>query len=187
MPPTTSTPLSRARSRFSRRLGVAQETVLGKGDELEVEEGGDLPLHLQQRLDRQKLIVADIDMAAHREAAARDGPAAELERARLDRLDGQMRLQLRPELDAFQQRAALVEPRPAEAEGRIHMEMRIDEGRGDQPAADVDLAGGLGLDPGRHLGDAPIGDRDILAFAAVREIGASKDEIEHQRILLKLA
>ncbi len=169
------------------RLRIAQESVLGEGDELEIEEGGDLPLHLQQGLDGQKLIVADIDMAADRQAAARDRPAAELERACLERLDRQMRLQLRPELDAFEERAAFVEAGPAEAEGRIHVEMGIDEGRGDQPAAGVDLPQGGGLDPGRHLGDAPVGDRDILAFAAVREIGASEDEIEHQGILLSFA
>src|SRR6516162_10240506 len=118
-------------------------------------------------------------MAADGEAAARDRPAAELMGARLDGLDLEMRLQLRPERDPLQQRAALVEPRPAQAQGRIHVEMGIDEGRRHQSAADVDLPRRLGLERRLDRGDPAIGDGDIVVLAAIRQIGAAQDDIEH--------
>src|SRR6516165_2504487 len=161
------------------RRGMAEEPVLREGDELEVEEGADLALHLEQGLDREELVVADIHMAADGEAAARDRPAAELMSARLDGLDLKMRLQLRPERDALQQRAALVEPRPAEAQGRIHMEMGIDEGGRHQPAAQIDLPRRLGLEGWLDPRDPAISDGDIVVLAAIRQIGAAQDEVEH--------
>src|SRR3546814_13757082 len=82
--------------------------------------------HFQKGLYGQEPVVADVDVAADGQRAARERPAAEREGALLDRLDRQMRLQPAPEGDAFQQGAAPVQPRQAEAEGRVHVEVTVD-------------------------------------------------------------
>src|SRR4029077_10207999 len=80
----------------------------------------------------------------------------------------------------FQQRAAFVQPRLTQAEGGIHVEMGVHEGRGDQPPAGVDLAGRRGLDRRADLGDAPIFDGDVLRHPPVGQIGAADQKIQHQ-------
>src|SRR3546814_8428207 len=79
-----------------------------------------------------------------------------------DLLDRQMRLQLAPEGDAFQQGAAPVQPRQAEAEGRVHVEVAVDEGRRHQVPAGVDLLPRRRLDLRSHFGDAAILHGDVL-------------------------
>ena len=81
MPPTTSTPMSSARSRFVGGPGRAVVAVLREGDELEVEIGLDPLSDLEQRLDRDQPVVADVDMAADREQALADGEVAVAQRA----------------------------------------------------------------------------------------------------------
>ncbi len=81
------------------------EPVLREGDELQVDIGRDLLLHLEQRLDGKQPVVADIDMGADGEQAHRHRPVAIAERPLLHGLVGQQRLQLAPERDAFEQRA----------------------------------------------------------------------------------
>ena len=52
-----------------RRIGRAEIAVLRERDELQVDVGRDPPLHVEQRIDRDEPVVADIDMAADREQA----------------------------------------------------------------------------------------------------------------------
>ena len=114
---------------IARRVRRAEIAVLREGDELQVEIGLDLALDVEQRLDREQAVVADVDVAAHREQALRDREIAIAQRALGDRLMRQQRLQFAPQRDAFEQRAGLVEPRQAERQRRVHMEMAIDERR----------------------------------------------------------
>ena len=74
-------------------------------------------------------VVADVDMGADREQAHRHRPVAIGERPLLHRLVRQQRLQLAPERDAFEQRARRVDARQAVGKRRVHVEMRVDEGR----------------------------------------------------------
>ena len=143
MPPTTSTPRSSARFRFSARARRAVVAVLREGDELQVEIGRDLRLHLEQRLDGEQPVVADVDMAADREQALRYRQVAVAQRPLDHRLVREERLQLAPERDAFEQRAGLVEARQAERQRRVHVEVAVDEGRRDEVAAGVDGVAGL--------------------------------------------
>ena len=124
----------------------AVEAVLREGDELQVDIGRDLLLHLEQRLDGEQPVVADVDMGADGEQAHRDRPVAIGERALLHRLVGKQRLQLAPERNAFEQRAGRVDARDAVGERGVHVEMRIDEGRRDEVAGGVDDTAGLGRD-----------------------------------------
>ena len=154
--------VERADCVFARRRR-AVEAVLREGDELQVDIGRDLLLHLEQRLDGEQPVVADVDMGADGEQAHRDRPVAIAKRALLHRLMGEQRLQLAPERNAFEQRARDVDARDAVGERRIHVEMRVDEGRRDEasrrrrrsrPAS----AGDRRLDGGDRLAvDADIG------------------------------
>src|SRR5205823_13048575 len=82
----------------------------------------------------------------------------------------------------LEERAALVQPRLAKAEGRIHVEMGIDEGRAHQPAPGIDLAPGLGRDRRSDLGDPPILDGDVHSLAAVRQVRTADQKIQHRLI-----
>ena len=54
-------------------------------------------------------------------------------------LDGQVGDPLGPDRDALEQRAADVGPRLADGEHGVEVDVRLDQRRGDQPAAEVDL------------------------------------------------
>ena len=122
----------------------AQIAVLGKGHQLQVEKGFELLADVEQGAGGEHLRVAHVDVAADGERAAGDGPAAQLAGTVLDGFDGQLRLELAPERDAFQQGAAAVHARPAVAQGRVHVEMAVHEGRRHQAPGGIDFAAGLG-------------------------------------------
>ena len=149
MPPTTSTPMSRARVRFCEAGRGAEEAVLGEGDELEVEVGGDLGADVEEGLDAEEAVVGGVDVAADGEEAHGDGPVAVGQRAVADFLDGGDGAELAPEGDAFEQRAGGVDAGEAVGEGRVHVEVGVDEGRGDEVAGGVDGAAGARRRGGR--------------------------------------
>jgi hypothetical protein len=160
---------------------AAQHPVLRERDQLQVEIGRHAPLHVQQRLHREQRRVAGVHVAADGQQAARDGPVAVGQGALRDVVGLQLRLELAPQRDAFQQRAALVDARPAVGQHRVHVEVRIAEGRREQPARGVqrlargrdearrDFADRAGLDGDRHAG------------TAVRQGGVGDQEVEHRR------
>ena len=55
------------------RLRASARAVLREGHELQVDIGRDLLLHLEEGLDGEQPVVADIDMAADRQRPLRDG------------------------------------------------------------------------------------------------------------------
>jgi hypothetical protein len=75
----------------------------------------------------------------------------------------------------------LVEPRDAERQRGVHVEVAVDEGRRDQPAARVDNLGRLAGDPFADRGDPAARAGDVDAALPIREIGIPDQEIEHQR------
>jgi hypothetical protein len=85
----------------------AQHAVLGKGHQLQVEVGRTRSLHVQQRLHGQQARVADVDVRADGQQALGHRPVAVGQRALDQRLLREQRLQLAPQRDALQQRAAL--------------------------------------------------------------------------------
>ena len=139
MPPTTSTPMSSARLRLSARARRAQIAVLRKGDELQVDVGRDALLHLEQRLDRQQPVVADVDMAADRQQALADRPVA-VARARARSPPRRVSSGFSSPHSAMPSSSVpdwLTRGRP-ERQRRVHVEVAVDEGRRDQPALRVD-------------------------------------------------
>ena len=121
-------------------------------------------------------------MAADGEQPLRDGEVAIAERALDDRLVRQMRLQLAPQRDAFEQRARQVEARLSERQGRVHVEVAVDEGRRHEAPMGVDRLARLGFEVGLDCGDAACGDGDVLTLAAVGERGVADYEIESHRV-----
>ena len=178
MPPTISTPRSSARSRLLRRGRRAVVAVLREGDELQVDIGRDRLLHVEQRLDREQPVVADIDMGADREQPLADREVAIAERPLHHRLMGEERLELAPERDAFEQRARLVEPRQAERQRRIHVEMAVDEGRRHQPPAASIVRPRLAGDVRLDRGDLAAGAGDVDAGAPVGKGGVLDEEVD---------
>ena len=141
MPPTTSTPRSSARSRLSTPPSAsAARRPAGRRRAAGRDRARRASCTSSSASTASSRSVADVDVAADGEQALRHRPVAIGERALDQRLGGQQRLQLAPERDAFEQRAAGVDARQAVAERRVHVEVRIDEGRRDQQAAGVDAS-----------------------------------------------
>jgi hypothetical protein len=138
----------------------------------------DLTLDLEQRINRQQSIVADVDVAPDREQALRDRKVAIAQRPLDHRLVREHGFQLAPERNALKQRARAIEARQAERKRRVHVEMGIDEGRRDQIALGVDGARGLGRDAALDRGNAAVRHGDVEAAAAVRQGGVADDQIE---------
>jgi hypothetical protein len=160
----------------ARRTVIA---ILREGHELQVQIGRDLFLHLEQGIDRQQPRIADVHMAAHRQQPLRHRPVAIGQGPLRHRLLGQLRLQFAPELDAFQQGAGLVQPRQAERQRRVHMEMGINERRRNQPSRRVDLLRALRSNPRLCRDDSPILDTDIDSCTAIRQIAAANYQVHH--------
>ena len=125
-------------------------------------------------------------MAAHGEQPLGHSKVAIADSAFDQRLFGQGRAQLAPEGNAFEQRAGAIHPGQAERECRIHVEMRIDEGRADQLARRVDGRGGFAVDARFDGGDAPVADSDIAALAPVGQGGVADQKVEHGKSCLCL-
>src|SRR5580658_289839 len=99
-----------------------------------------------------------------------------------------MRLNLAPEADTLDERPRLVDlAGDTEGQRRVEMEMRVDERRRDETARGIDLFRRCGLKRRADLGDAPVADRDVDAGAAIRQIGASEDEIRGHAVPLRRA
>ena len=158
---------------------AAQHTVLREGHQLQVDVRGDAALDFQQGFDRQQARVAGVHVAADRQQALGHRPVAVGEGAFDDVLGLERRLEFAPELDAFQQGAALVDARQAVAERRVHVEMRVAKRRGEQVAGGVHGFVGGGGEAGRDFDDAAVLDGDGHAGAAVGEGGVGDEEVEH--------
>ncbi|MGZ2505735.1 hypothetical protein ACVINI_006281 [Rhizobium beringeri] len=158
-------------------------TILGEGDQLQIDIGRDLLANLDHRLDGHKPRITGIDMAADEEQALRHCQIAVAQRTIDQFLLRHDRAQLSPECDTFEQRAGYVHARQAERQGGVHVEMRIDEGRAGQPAGCVDLFLRLRLEVRLDSDDLAALDADIDAGSAIGEICISDDQIEHRSLI----
>ncbi len=177
MPPTTSTPMSSARSRFCRPGLRPVKPVLRERHQLQVKVGGDPPLHLQHRFDPAQVVGRGVDMSADRQETHADSPVAVGDGAVDHFVHRGDVAQLPPQRDAFQERARGVYPRQAVGQRRVHVEMRVDEGRRDKVPGRVDHLGRLRLQPA-HGGNPVAGDADI-GHRSVGQRAALDQQIEH--------
>jgi hypothetical protein len=72
-----------------------------------------------------------------------------------------------------------VEPRLAEAQRRVHVEMRIDERRRREAAADVDLPRAGGGKSWFNRDDVLARDANVLIAPSIGERRAAQDEVHH--------
>ncbi len=137
-------------------VGIRFDSLLRKGDNLQIDEIGGLLFHRQQRLQGRQRRVGDIHMGADVLDAEIAQHADGFQRSLTGVLRGNTRFALAPAGDAFKQGAAAVPLRLARGEGGVKMDMRLDEGRDRQPALGVDIPGvgslhrGLGGDAVNH-------------------------------------
>jgi len=155
--------------------GAAQNAVLRKSHQLQVDVGRHPALDVEQRLDRQQAGVAGVHMGADGQQALGHRPVAVGEGALDERVGREQRLELAPQRDAFEQRAALVDARQAVAERGVHVEVRVDEMRRQQQAAGVERLGGGCIEAGRDFCDAAVLHGDRHAGAAVGQGGVSDE------------
>ena len=154
-----------------KRAGRPQQTILRKRHQLQIDVRRHAFFDVQHRVDRQQARVADIHMGADRQQPLGNGPVAIGKRALDQRLLRELRLQLAPERNAFEQCAALVDPGQAVAERRIHVKVRIDKGRRDQLATGVDHLVGWRHQAGADVGNQPVLNGNRHAGAAVGQGG----------------
>ena len=132
-----------------------------------------------------KARVADVDVRADREQTPAHRPVAIGERPVDQRVDGQQRLELAPQRDAFQQRARRVDARQPVRQRRVHVEVRVDERRRHELALRVELgraARGGELHLRRDGGDPPVAHGDVHRRASVGQRRVADDEVVLHRI-----
>lgn len=95
------------------------------GDQLQVEQGRDAALHLEQRIHGQQARVAGVDMGADGQQALGHGLVAMGVRARSISASAVSSGELAPTRDALEQGAALVDARRAVARRGVHVEVRV--------------------------------------------------------------
>src|SRR5579862_9040763 len=119
-------------------------------------------------------------MRADEERALRSRPANDLLRPLEDVLGSEALLELAPDVDALDQRARLVESRPAGRERRVEMEMTVDERRGDEPAGRIELDVGNELELGSDARPAAAVGGEIDERVAVERPRVSDHEVGHR-------
>jgi hypothetical protein len=117
-------------------------------------------------------------MTADCQHAAANRPVAPGERALPEDLGRQRGLAFAPDPDRLQQRAGLVVAGLAEAERRIEVEMRIDEGRRDEIVAGIELGRTGGGQAGRDGGDPAALHADVEASPAIRQARVADNQVE---------
>ncbi|MNN25578.1 hypothetical protein D3C81_1390560 [compost metagenome] len=157
--------------------GTAQDAVLRERHQLQIEIRRHLPLDVEQRFDGQQARVADIDVRADGQQATRHGPVAVLQGAVHQCLLRQLRFQLAPQGDAFEQGSGGVYARQAIAERGVHVEVGVDERRRDEVALGVDLLRARHGQGGADGGDAAALDGDIDGAAPVGQAGIADDKV----------
>src|SRR5204863_9977616 len=90
-----------------------EDAVLREGGHLHRAEVGDLVAQPEQAADHRLVLARDIGVRADVERPLRNRPAHDLARPLEYVLLGEARLELAPDVNAFDQRSRLVPPRPA--------------------------------------------------------------------------
>src|SRR5437879_357602 len=138
-----------------QRLAVGEglNTLLWKCDQLQRDLIRKFLSDLEQRAQRGEFRVANVDVAADEEDPVGDLPAEHLGNPALDVFDRQVLDPLTPDRDALEERAAEVVPRLSNGEDGIEVDVRFDQGGGEQASSSVDDFGWLSRPGGRRLRD----------------------------------
>ena len=129
-----------------RATGVGVDTILGKGDDLQVDPVAHLVLDLQQGLHRELVLVRGVGVGADEACPLGDLPIDRLLGPGLHRFESADLLLPAPDGDSLVQRAGDVGLQ-VRSEHRVEMDVRVDQRARDEPARAVDHLAGLGRDP----------------------------------------
>lgn len=124
---------------FQQRLavGVREDPLLRKSDNLQLDPWRHLLFDLQHRLQRRQRRIGDIDMGTDKLHAIGDLPLEGFPRPGFNVFMAEQRFPLRPALNPLKQSAGLVPVWLAGRLGGIQMDMRLNKRRDRQPAASV--------------------------------------------------
>ena len=148
-------------------LGIAEDTILGEGDDLDIHEILDFVAQFQQRFHSGQLGIIDINMGTNMLDTIGGLHTDGLIDAILNFLLGEEGLILFPALDAFKQSAAHVPAGTAGGEAGIQVDMGLDDGGQGQLAAAINnFFAGEGFDIG-DLFELTIGHTDIHGLGSV--------------------
>ena len=158
----------------------------GNATSCKVDHAADLVAQVDERAERAKLGVADVDVAADVLDAAGQLPAQDLPDAALHVLVGQLADALGPDGDALEQRAGLVRPGLADGEHGVQVNVRLDQRRRYQAPAEVD-----GLRCGRAVvaggDDHAVADADVGTAVLARDPRVAEDQVDHGAIISRAA
>lgn len=115
------------------------DALLGKGDDLQVDQVGGLLAYLEHGLECGQRRIGDVDVGAHVLDAMGGQGADGACGAGLGVFLGDGGLALAPALDALEQGAAHVPARLTGGQGGVEVDVRLDEGRHHQVASGVDV------------------------------------------------
>ena len=163
----------------AKAVGRAQQAILREGHQLQIEVGRDALPYLKQGLHGQQAEVAGVHMRTNGQQTTGHRPVAVAQGALDDSVVGQLGLEFPPQGNAFEQRAAFVHAWLAIGQGRIEMEMRIDERRAEQQPLGVERFVRGGSQPFGHFGDAAVLDGDGHAGAAIGQRGVANKQVKH--------
>ena len=149
------------------------DAVLRERRDLDRAQLSELVPHTQQAAHHRLVLSGDVGVRADEERALRSRPAHDLGRPVEDVLLGQRRLQLAPDVNAFDQRAALVEPGPSDRQRRVEVQVAVDKRRRHEPPGDIDGLSGLAAGD-----EAPAVDEEI-ARRPIHQARVLELEVDH--------
>ena len=170
-----------------------QDAVLRERDQPEVHDVAHLVAQLQQGAQRRQRRIAHVHVGPDEAGPLGDLPQDRLPGARHDVVTGQRRLALGPGLDPLDERPGDVVARLADRQRGVHVDVRVDEGRGEEAAVGVQLdrvrAARGGQPAGRpDRGDPVTLDEDVDRVRAQAErgmhAGAADDQPHTHRHLV---
>ena len=149
---------------------------------MQVQVGGNAPLHFQQRFHGKQARVTHVHMTANRQQALGDRPVAVGEGAIDEGVLGELWLKFPPQGNAFEQRAALVDTGQAIAQCGVHVEMRVYKWRAKQVALRVYGLQRRCHQPCSHLQNLAMLHRDRHSDAPVGQVGVVDEQIKQGEV-----
>ena len=160
-------------------LHATQDTVLRKGNELQVEVGGHFSFHFEQCPHCQQARVAHVHVAANGEQAFGNRPVAIRESAFHQGFFGEQGFEFAPQGNAFQQSAALVDARQSVAQRGVHMKVRVHKRRRQQLVLRVQKVCRRCVQRGRDFDNLSVQNGNRHAGAAIGQGSVVDQKIQH--------
>ena len=138
---------------------------------------GKFLFHFEQRFHGGEFGIADIDMAADAGDTVGEFPFHGERGAALDVIESERLFAFRPNLDAFNECAGLIEARLANREHGVEVDMDVREGRRNEFASAVDHLSGTRRNLRSDFGDEAVVDGDIDGVVVTAYASVAKNQV----------